>query len=341
MVNAPGAVLSSIPGTQDLRANRQIRPIGGRVLRYAADTRTLAFIAVWFAVETFAWVRPWEWSWLSVALLGLCSVGSFFGAVASHNAVHTPVFRSRALETAWRSVLSVVYGHPASAFVPVHNLSHHRHLESQQDVMRTSKTLGGWHLFNLFTFAPRISGALWAAELSYVRHAWQRRPRWRRALLIEATVLSLVLLTLALIDWRKLVVFVLIPHAYAAWGVVTMNLLQHHGADTTSHYNHSRNFTGALVNWFTFNNGFHTVHHHRPTLHWSLAPQAHAQWVKPHIDLRLDEASLLSYLWRAFVFPALRVRFDGAPVVTGDTRPDLRWYGEQGNARAQRAEAHG
>jgi fatty acid desaturase len=340
-MDVAGAVLGSSSGTRDLRVSRPSRPITGRVLRFAADKRTLAFIAAWFAVETIAWVGPWELSVTSMGLLAVCCVGSFLGAVASHNAVHTPVFRSRALETAWRSVLSVVYGHPASAFVPVHNLSHHRHLESQRDVMRTSKTLGGWHLFNLFTFAPRIGGALWAAELSYLRHAWQRRPRWRRALLMETAVLSFVLLTLALIDWRKLIAFVLIPHAYAAWGVVTMNLLQHHGADTTTEYNHSRNFTGALVNWFTFNNGFHTVHHHRPTLHWSLAPQAHAQWVEPHIDSRLNEASLLAYVWRAFVFPAPRLRFDGAPVITGDARPDARWYGDEGNARAQRAEAHG
>ncbi len=52
-------------------------------------------------------------------------------------------------------------------------------------------------------------------------------------------------------------VFVMLPHQYAAWGIMGINFVQHDGCDGEHPYNHSRNFKGAVVNWFTFNNGFH------------------------------------------------------------------------------------
>ena len=65
------------------------------------------------------------------------------------------------------------------------------------------------------------------------------------------------------LDWKKFLLYVLVPHQYAAWGIITMNFLQHDGCDEDTEYNHSRNFVGKLVNWWTYNNGFHAIHHMR------------------------------------------------------------------------------
>ena len=35
------------------------------------------------------------------------------------------------------------------------------------------------------------------------------------------------------------------------------------------------------MNWFTFNNGYHGIHHMKPGLHWSLAPEVHAKELAP------------------------------------------------------------
>ena len=117
----------------------------------------------------------------------------------------------------------------------------------------------------------------------------------------------------------------LIPHQYAAWGIITMNLLQHDGCDETTEYNHSRNFVGKVVNWFTYNNGFHTIHHLEPGLHWSLAPAEHAKRVAPFIHPNLDQASLLVYLFRTYVSPGKRVTYLGEPVVLPAEGPDEEW----------------
>lgn len=77
-----------------------------------------------------------------------------------------------------------------------------------------------------------------------------------------------------------------------------MNLLRR-GCDENSEYDRSRDFVGKVVNWFTYNNGFHTIHHIEPGLHWSFAPAEHAKRVAPLIHPNLNQSSLLVYLFRA------------------------------------------
>jgi fatty acid desaturase len=295
-------------------------------MRYAADWRTLAIVGTWFCVEALAWRVGTQNIALDAAVAVLACTGSFLGAVAAHNALHCPVFHSRTLESLWRCVLTLVYGHPVSAYVPAHNLSHHLHLETAHDLMRTSKARWRTNLLNLVFFAPSISGALMRAEVGYLRYAWRRRRRWRNQALLELAVLIVTMGGLAAVDWRRLAVYVMVPHAYAAWGIITMNLLQHDGADSGSTYNHSRTFVGPFINWITFNNGFHAVHHMLPGLHWSLAPAAHARLVAPHVDPRLVECSFVGYLFRTFVWPGSRMRFDGVRLEPRPAGTDSPWY---------------
>ena len=78
-------------------------------------------------------------------------------------------------------------------------------------------------------------------------------------------VLLIVTITLITIDFRKFMLYFMVPHLFGQWGIVTMNLLQHDGCDTIAEgkmegeFNHSRNFTGWLLNFLTMNNGYHTV----------------------------------------------------------------------------------
>jgi fatty acid desaturase len=144
-------------------------------------------------------------------------------------------------------------------------------------------------------------------------------------MIFEAAVFLGTMAALVLLDWQKFLLYVLVPHQYAAWGIITMNFLQHDGCDERTQYNHSRNFVGKLVNWWTYNNGYHSIHHDEPGLHWSLLPAEHAKRVAPFIHPNLDQPSLLAYLWRAFFWPAKRERFDGAPYELPAEGPDEEW----------------
>jgi hypothetical protein len=39
----------------------------------------------------------------------------------------------------------------------------------------------------------------------------------------------------------------------------------------------------------------------------------------------LDQSSIVGYMWRAFIWPGKRLRYDGEPVVLPEEGPDEEW----------------
>ncbi|MCC6877675.1 MAG: fatty acid desaturase [Sandaracinaceae bacterium] len=293
-------------------------------MRYTADLRSVAFVLTYFAIvgAVYAFDLPWL-TWIPIAI-GLCLL-SFFCAVITHNTVHSPVFRSRGLNSVFHVALSLTYGHPVSMYVPGHNLSHHKYTQQTRDRMRTDKMRFRWNLLNQLFFSMVVGPPIFRDNARFARAMAKKNPKWFRQFLFELVFyLGFVAVALAL-DWQKFIVFVLIPHQYAAWGIMGINFVQHDGADGEHPYNHSRNFTGKLVNWFTFNNGYHGMHHMRPGLHWSLLPAAHEKELAPHLHPSLNRKSLLAYLIEAYVWPGKRIQYDGTPLVLGPERQDDDW----------------
>lgn len=290
------------------------------------------FAALWMLVPTDWWQLNLsdDNAWLvqhalpfGIAFAVLCAL-SFLGAVATHNTVHCPIFKQRWLNKIYQVVLSLVYGHPVSSYVPGHNLSHHKHTESRRDVMRTTKARLPFNQLNLLFFFFMVAPSIMKADGSYTKEMRTRHPKWYRQMKIELIVLMALNVLFVWLDWQKAILLWFVPHIYAQWGIVTMNLLQHDGCDADTDYNHSRNFVGNVVNWWTFNNGYHTIHHETPGLHWSLLPAAHAEKIAPHIHPNLDQKSLIGYLFQAY-FLGRRRRYDGTPFVLAEAGRDEKW----------------
>jgi fatty acid desaturase len=296
-----------------------------RLLRRSEDRRPVAVVAAWFALVILQWLLPPQKLVIAIPLVVATCVLAFLGAVATHNAMHSSVFRAKKLNRVFQVALTNVYGHPVSSFVPGHNLSHHRFIESQRDVMRTTKARFRWNLLNLLFFMHVVGGDIMRAEIRYIRAAWRFDRPWVRQLILETTIWLSASAVLLLVDWRKFVLYNVIPNLYASWGLLAMNMLQHDGAEVDSVYNNSRNFVGKWINWWTFNNGFHTVHHLDSTIHWSDLPDAHARLVAPHIHPALVQTSLLKYVFEAYFWPGKRLRYDGAPMVLEEAGEDEDW----------------
>lgn len=294
------------------------------MLRFAADWRTLFLLCVFAALSIGGWVANPSGP-LLVAWVAVTAVSSWICAVIAHNTVHTPVFKQRWLNKVFQVWVSLSYGFPVSEYVPGHNLSHHKFMQGREDVMRTTKVNFRWNLLNFLFFFFAVGPGVTAGNYRYKKMMKEKLPAWNRQLLVELVAVWGVKAALLLLDWRKAIAFVIIPHLFAVWGITTVNFLQHDGCDAEHPYNHSRNFVGRVFNWFTLNNGYHGMHHVTPGLHWSLTPQAHAEQVKPHLDPRLDEPSLALYMFRAFIYPGRRVTFDGKPVVIENEGPDHDW----------------
>ena len=294
------------------------------MLRYSADRRTLLVIASYFVVLGVAFLQPLSWT-VALLLAPLLCLQSFICAVITHNTVHAPIFWSKTLNRVMQVALTLTYGHPVSAFVPGHNLSHHRYTQTQRDLMRTSKVNYRWNWLNQFLFAWTVGPSILTANFRFAGAVRARRPVWFRQLMIETSIYLGAMAIAFLVDWRKALVFVVLPHQYAAWGIMGINFIQHDGCDRKSQWNHSRNFTGKLVNWITFNNGFHGIHHMKPSLHWSLLREAHEAELSPHIHPNLEQANFPLYLFRAFVYPGRRVTFDDKPYTPPPVGEDEEW----------------
>jgi fatty acid desaturase len=262
---------------------------------------------------------------LGVALVLATCAASWICAVIAHNTVHCPVFKQRTLNKLFQVWVSLSYGFPISDYVPGHNLSHHRYTQKREDVMRTTHVRFGWNLLNLLLFMPMVTPGILRGNARFKEVLGERAKPWKRQLVLEAVVVWSVKVVCLLLDPMKALLYVFLPHLFANWGIVTVNFLQHDGCDPDHAVNHSRNFVGKVFNWFTLNNGFHGIHHMQPGLHWSLTAAAHAERVAPYIDPALDQKSLAVYLFKTFVYPGRRLRFDGTPVVIEAEGPDRDW----------------
>jgi fatty acid desaturase len=71
-------------------------------------------------------------------------------AIVTHNALHVPLFRNRTCTTVFQLVLACTYGNPVTIFAPVHNRSHHKHMQTKKDLTRTTKVQYKWNFLNMF-----------------------------------------------------------------------------------------------------------------------------------------------------------------------------------------------
>ncbi len=300
------------------------------MLKYTADRRTLAFVAAYFACVITLWIVHPDNMGLRIAWIGAACVLSWFCAVITHNTIHCPIFEKRGWNKAFQIVLTLAYGHPVSAYVPGHNLSHHKYTQLERDVMRTTKMRFRWNLLNLLMFLPTVAFSIMKNDKAFIGQMKTVRRRWYRQLKLEGAIFTAVSVALLILDWRRALLYWYVPHLWAAFGIIGINYLQHDGCDHEHPYNHSRNFVSPLFGWFTFNNGFHTIHHEKPSLHWSLLPEVHAQEIAPHIHPELDQKSMFLYVWRTFIWPGRRLRYDGKPVELPPKQSDVSWVPAHG-----------
>ena len=292
------------------------------LLRNSADWRCLLWVAKYFYLTALAWqhhaVLRTSPACQLTAVVVLCYY-SFAGAIIVHNTMHARCFHSRTLERLWHHVLSLTYGHPVSTFVPGHNLSHHRHTQTRKDPMRTSKLRYRWNLLNGLLFQPTVACDVLRMDLRYLSLKRMQGDVFFARACREWLVLGAGQAVLLALNWRCFLLYVWLPHLFAQWAVVSMNMLQHDGCDadtrTQPNWNAARNFVGPVVNYLTFNNGYHTIHHMHPTMHWSLLACEHARQVRPHIHHALEQRCMAQYICTAFVYPGTRVDYLGRAIV--------------------------
>lgn len=280
------------------------------MLRHAADRRTLFWTLVLMpglVVATYAFPRLAGW------LMPLSIYAAYSAAVIAHNHNHVGTFVNKRVNRIFSTWISVFYGFPTYGWIPTHNENHHRYGGGPGDAT-VLVTLGqpdsAWLALTHFFRSSSTQGPLLAA---YRKRLYRMSKRawlgvWMQYVAVYGV--HLTMLGLAVVRFgpaRGIFVYASalgIPAFLALWGIMFTNWVQHVGTDPSSRWDHSRNFTSRWMNYFVFDNGFHTVHHERANLHWSQARAAHDK-VAHLIDARLNDTSIFAYAWRTYVVDAI------------------------------------
>ncbi|MCB9643153.1 MAG: fatty acid desaturase [Myxococcales bacterium] len=282
--------------TQAQNATSGGRPLFG--LKYAADIRQVGILSVYMGLLASMFFFP---IFRNPVVLVLACYFSFLNAVIIHNSLHQAPFHSSALNSFWKMLLSFGNLYPASANMPSHNLVHHHfHDDGQPDWADPYHVRFRWNLLNLLHF-PNVAGPNTFEGVSRWMGRVGKEAIRRQYLAEQAFAFGLTGLLLFWDLWGTLF-FIVVPQLWGARGILRINHIQHDGAEIQDRWNHSRNFVGRAFNWIMCNNGYHTIHHNRPGLHWSVLPEHHEKEVVPQIRPELNERSMVMYLLRAYVF---------------------------------------
>jgi beta-carotene hydroxylase len=281
--------------------------------RNAKDWKTLLWAAVMPIPAIAQYARPSLVPWLAPlsCYLALCA------GVIAHNHNHCPTFRSRRWNRIFGNWLSLFYGYPTFAWIPTHNLNHHRFVNRAGDATITWRYTNRHALWVALTYF--FVSSYWQSDpiKAYIRKARLTNPRLYRDILSQYALwgaaalgtLSLALglhgLSVGLVVWFGATAG---PALFALFTIMLFNYEQHVHTDPWSEHNHSRSWTGGLLNFLLFNNGFHAAHHENPGMHWSDLPRAHAA-LAPSIDPRLVNGGMLWYFTRCYVLAPFFPRF--------------------------------
>jgi len=249
-------------------------------------------------------------------------------AVMSHNHQHLPMWKTKVMNRLTDLWLSMFYGFPIFAWIPTHNTNHHVHINTDPDYTRTYRMSEKNNFLTLVSY-PSISGYFQQKPVyNYYKNLWSTD----RAKFFMATSQILVIVafvvTALVLNWKKALLFVVVPQQISLYFVLIFNYVQHIHADEETKYNNSRNFTGSILNFLLLNNGYHTAHHISGRTHWSELKEKHESMIDK-IHPTLNEKNFFWFLFRVYILGIFNesyssknmrmARMEGNPIVTKAT----------------------
>lgn len=252
-------------------------PFSRRVLKleHPANIGPIAHIVLWLAGLAIGLFLPGATNWYVavplITLLCLADLSITIGVLHMHT--HRPLFVSRRANR----VIDVLCCMPAlltaADMREVHILNHHRFNDGPGDVTSTEGREHGFRaVWYWITYGAIVK--IHTVRTVFAANSSAGRRKRRHQFVFDLTlVAALIVITASVVDTTRFALFYVIPlivtqvqAGYFAW-------LTHAPArgfeDDPSK---SMNTVGNLLNFVIFNQGYHSVHHRYPGVHWSEIP---------------------------------------------------------------------
>jgi fatty acid desaturase len=271
------------------------------MLKNLADLKTLFYLVLVTAALFVQWKFGFHWPLYIFSLYLAIAV-----AVIAHNHNHVPIWRSEFLNHVTDNWITLFYGFPAFAWTPTHNKNHHKFNNKEGDYTITYRFSEANNILTLLSYPSISSYFQQSPVMNHLKNLYKlKRQKFYLAILQYVTLGLLIVISLIL-DWRKALLYIVVPQQVALFVVMLFNYIQHVHADEESAYNHSRNFVSGFTNFMLFNNGYHTAHHNKASVHWSQLPEAHAK-IADRIAPHLNQPTILGYLFKTYVMAPLGI----------------------------------
>lgn len=255
----------------------------GTYLKYTADRRSVTYVvAMFIAHAAVFFLAP---TWLAVLFVLPLTLGSMFVAPINHHHQHLNAFRSPVINRVYEMLLSLQTGIAPYGWVLHHNLGHHRNYLNQRPheqpdeskwTRRDGSTMG--RIEYTIDLVANHQLDIVRVGRKYPKifrpFLWMKIPLW--------TVIGLALYYNPINAFLCILLPGFLTLTHTAWATY-----EHHAGEyPTDHFDASKNNLHPLYNFLTCNLGYHTAHHKRPGVHWSLLPKVHDEikdMIPPHM----------------------------------------------------------
>jgi len=269
-----------------------------QVIYYKQDRRSILFMLLCMSLllSPFMVDIPSNYSliWLLIS-----SLFCFNACIINHNHVHSAIFQKNIFNNIFGILLTLAKGHTSAGVILAHNYNHHVHNGGAQDWINPHLAGEGPGAVRIFRFVINSVITMARGRRSVTEAVLSTDAR--KQIRVEKISLLLFITIFIYIDAYIFILYVAMPWLVGVFLLISVNLLQHDKCKPDSKYNHSRNFTGKLGNWFFFNNGYHTAHHMKPELHWSKLPELHDKEISPVMDRSLEKSSIVLFLIKKYL----------------------------------------
>jgi fatty acid desaturase len=268
---------STAPRTGTPVASSERTPFSRRVLKleHPANVGPLGHIACWLGLLAVGLLVPAATNWyLAVPLITALAMLNFSVTIGVlHLHTHRPLFVSRRVNRVIDVLCCMPAGLTASEMSEVHILCHHRYNDGPGDVTSTEGRERGLRAVWYWVRYAAVAKS-YAVRTVFAANPPPGRRKRRHQFMFDFTlVVALIVGTECVTDTTRFVLFYWIPLLVTQVNSGYFFWLTHAPARAfEDDPSKSMNAVGNWLNFFTFNQGYHSVHHRYPGIHWSQIP---------------------------------------------------------------------